>query len=100
MFFYFAERKKEVNKNSFENALSSIVNNPQFSDITFVVEGKKVFAHKNIICARSEHLKALILGSMKESSQSEIELPEIKYEVFVAILQYLYVFNCGCRLLK
>eukprot|EP00761_Pharyngomonas_kirbyi_P008549 gb/GECH01008561.1/.p1 GENE.gb/GECH01008561.1/~~gb/GECH01008561.1/.p1 ORF type:complete len:671 (+),score=138.00 gb/GECH01008561.1/:1-2013(+) len=66
------------------------INNPDFSDVTLVVQGKKIFAHKAILAWRSRHFRALFLGGMKESTQSEIEIPSISYSVFLSLLEYMY----------
>ncbi len=37
-----------------------LVNNrDMFPDITFLVEGKEVFAHKAVLCSRSRHFRAM-----------------------------------------
>jgi hypothetical protein len=42
-------------------------NSLEFSDITFVVEGKKFFAHKLILSLLSERFKAMFSIGMTES---------------------------------
>jgi hypothetical protein len=32
-----------------------MINNPLFSDIEFIVEGKKIYGHKAILAAQCEH---------------------------------------------
>eukprot|EP01112_Ceratiomyxa_fruticulosa_P008154 TRINITY_DN2109_c0_g1_i4.p1 TRINITY_DN2109_c0_g1~~TRINITY_DN2109_c0_g1_i4.p1 ORF type:complete len:553 (-),score=112.31 TRINITY_DN2109_c0_g1_i4:287-1945(-) len=63
--------------------------NKMYSDISFIVEGKALHAHKAILSARSEHFKRLFQTPMKESS-GEVEVGETRYEVFRVLLEYLY----------
>jgi hypothetical protein len=65
------------------------VNNERFSDIIFLVQGRKIFAHKAILFARSEYFSALVENGLKESSQPQVTIPDIKYPVFLAVLEYL-----------
>jgi hypothetical protein len=66
-----------------------LLNNEKFSDVTFIVEGRKFFAHKNILYCRSEHFAALIDNGMKESNQECIILSDISYQIFTAIMEYM-----------
>eukprot|EP01117_Protostelium_nocturnum_P010555 TRINITY_DN3796_c0_g1_i7.p2 TRINITY_DN3796_c0_g1~~TRINITY_DN3796_c0_g1_i7.p2 ORF type:complete len:141 (+),score=33.29 TRINITY_DN3796_c0_g1_i7:586-1008(+) len=67
-----------------------MVNNQQFSDITFVVGGQRVFAHKNILSCRSEHFCALISNSMKESFMEAIEMVDVDFQVFLLVMEFIY----------
>jgi leucine-zipper-like transcriptional regulator 1 len=75
-------------------------NRLEFSDITFIVEGKKFFAHKLILSLLSERFKAMFSIGMAESKQKEIEIHNISYPVFSSIMQYLYTgdFHFGADL--
>jgi len=68
-----------------------LLNNSDFSDITFVVEGKRIFAHKAILVAQCEHFHAMFSGErFAESRKSEIEIPQWSYTAFMSMLEWLY----------
>jgi hypothetical protein len=56
--------------------LTSFVNNPELSDVTFIVEGETVYAHKFML-VRSSYFRAMFLGEMKESTQDCIPLEHV-----------------------
>lgn len=72
------------------NDLKELLNNKEFSDITFVVEGKKIYAHRCILMARSEPLQMMVNGPMKEGYEDSIEIQDVSYNWFYSFLQYLY----------
>jgi len=69
--------------------LRSLVNNELFSDVTFIVEGKKVFAHKLLLC-RNSYFLAMFSSQMMEGSSREIQIPDVSYASFLCVLRYLY----------
>ncbi|GMF24609.1 unnamed protein product [Phytophthora fragariaefolia] len=56
--------------------LRKMLNNSTRSDVTFVVEGRPLFAHSCILVARCEPLEKMLDGRMKDGSLSEIMIPE------------------------
>lgn len=71
--------------------LRMLINNRELSDVTFVIEGKKVYASRVHLAARSEHFRAMLFGGMRESeSGSEIVLSDVSYPVFMKMLEFLY----------
>jgi hypothetical protein len=71
--------------------MKALAHQQKFSDIVFVVEGKPVYAHKAILCARSPYFAAMLLGGLREASQKEITLAEdVRMESFLLVLEYLY----------
>lgn len=69
--------------------LDKLCLNDEYSDVTFIVEGKKLPAHKVILASRSEYFRALLFGGMRESNQNEIDL-DAPLEAFKALLKYIY----------
>ena len=73
------------------SGIAALVNNPDLSDITFIVEGKPFYAHKNIISVLSEKYKAMFQAGMLESQgKTEVTIEHIPYAVFEQIMHYLY----------
>lgn len=70
--------------------LGIMVNNPLFSDVTFIVEGKPIHAHRAILSARSEHFANMFKSGLKESHEKEVAIPVIRHHIFLALLGYLY----------
>eukprot|EP00929_Paragymnodinium_shiwhaense_P035965 TRINITY_DN19332_c0_g1_i1.p1 TRINITY_DN19332_c0_g1~~TRINITY_DN19332_c0_g1_i1.p1 ORF type:complete len:434 (-),score=66.23 TRINITY_DN19332_c0_g1_i1:396-1697(-) len=83
--------------------LQKLVNNPLFSDVTFLVENQSVYATRAHLAARSEHFRALFYGGMQESSTTtdSIVIADISHHVFVHMLEYIYTDQvaskaCAC----
>jgi len=71
--------------------MKKLLNSPDFSDITFLVQGQKIYAHKAILVAQCEHFHAMFSGGrFAESSQTEIEIPQWSHVAFLAMLEWLY----------
>lgn len=69
--------------------LRSFINNDTMSDITLLVENRPIYAHK-IILMRSSYFRAMFSVEMRESTQSTIPLSQVRYPIFLSILEYLY----------
>jgi hypothetical protein len=68
----------------------SLLNNPELSDVTFIVEGKKLFAHRCILMARCEPLDRMLNGNMREAYDLSIPIEDTSYQCFYSLLEYLY----------
>ncbi|EGG15653.1 hypothetical protein DFA_10495 [Cavenderia fasciculata] len=80
-----------VNTTKIGNDLMKMFNNPDFSDVCFVCEDKKLYAHKAICASRCEQLRAMFSWG-RESKEQEIHLPHIPYTSMYGVLEYIY---CG-----
>ncbi len=70
--------------------MRKIINEQKFSDITLMVEGKPLYAQKAILSAQCDHFRAMFMSGMKESTQTEIEIKEWTYNVYLMMIEYLY----------
>ncbi|XP_065336813.1 RCC1 and BTB domain-containing protein 1-like [Cloeon dipterum] len=62
----------------------------EISDFAFIVEGKKIHVHKNLLIFGSDVLKNLFLGDWKDSCQKEQIVEDHSYDAFYAFLKYFY----------
>lgn len=83
------------------NDFMRLLNDPDMSDVCFLVEDKKVYAHRAILAIRSEYFRALLFNghmresvdSLERSSLTPITLMDVSHTVFVKVLEYLYTDN-------
>ncbi|XP_039205557.1 BTB/POZ domain-containing protein 19 isoform X2 [Crotalus tigris] len=75
---------------AFAASLKTLINNPQFSDVTFLVgkEKQKVFAHRCLLSTRCQVLHAML--SQPHETQVPLMLNHIQPEVFLTVIEYLY----------
>lgn len=72
-----------------------LINDPEFSDVRIIVEGKTFHAHKAVLARSSTKFKAIFrniaaIGDNKKES-SKVEIEDVKYDVFTELLRFLYV---------
>ena len=77
--------------------LSALYLSETFSDITLIVDGHRLPAHRVLLAARSDYFRALLYGGMKESQESDIEIKVTSLQAFKYLMKYLY---CGHIQLK
>jgi len=68
------------------------MNQEQFADVTFIVEGRPFYAHKNIIQILSEKYRTMFMAGMAESTgqNTVIRIEHISYHIFELVMSYLY----------
>ena len=70
---------------------SSVLKDPSTHDVTFKTsDGGSVSAHRVIVAAGSPVFHAMLYGNMKESSQKEIELPNVDTATLKMLLFFVY----------
>mmetsp|Transcript_31989 Transcript_31989/g.55136 ORF Transcript_31989/g.55136 Transcript_31989/m.55136 type:complete len:500 (-) Transcript_31989:91-1590(-) len=87
--FRFETDCAEIPKGSLLQDLRNFVNDSRFSDITLLADGQRIHAHKLFLC-RSSFFKAMLTSDMRESCETEIELPSVSHRVMLEVLKYLY----------
>ncbi|KAE9612804.1 putative chromatin remodeling & transcription regulator BTB-POZ family [Lupinus albus] len=66
------------------------VNNCSVSDVTFLVEGKRFYAHRICLLASSDAFRAMFDGGYREKDARDIEIPNIRWEVFELMMRFIY----------
>jgi BTB/POZ domain len=72
------------------NLLADQRNKPDFSDVTFLVQGRQFFAHRIIVAQLSEKFRTMLTAGFQESQVQQIKIDDISYEVFSDLMTYLY----------
>lgn len=76
---------------SFSTDFLLLFNNPQFSDVSFVLKDRSCcYAHKNILMCRSPYFRCLLTNGMKETFQSQFEVSDFEPEIFLIVLKFIY----------
>lgn len=70
--------------------LGEMLTSKNGADITFLVSGEPVAAHRCVLAARSPVFMAELFGDMKEKDSQSIEIKDMEAEVFRALLQFIY----------
>jgi len=77
--------------NSIAHEFKSLVSQPKFSDITFVVGGKEIPAHKVIVFNRCDYLRKYVqLSDLFKGDSDKVEIKGVDYYPFIAVIHYLY----------
>jgi hypothetical protein len=71
----------------------SFFNSPFLSDITLVIEDKKIFCHKLILSMYCEKFSAMFSSELKESKKFQINIKNTKFKCFELVLKHLYFFD-------
>jgi hypothetical protein len=65
-------------------------NDPSFSDVTFVVQGKRFHSHRAILACRSDVFKAMLFNGSKETFEREIAINDFDADHFEILLEFAY----------
>lgn len=63
------------------------------TDVTFIIEGKEISAHKTILQIRSPYFATLFNTSFRESQSGIIEIKENSYDAYLLFLEFIYKGN-------
>jgi RCC1 and BTB domain-containing protein len=75
----------------FLHDMKEMVNDEEYSDVAFIVEGRPVYALRAILAKRCEHFAAMFRSGMRECEEgAKIPIPNMSHAVFLLILEYLY----------
>jgi RCC1 and BTB domain-containing protein len=75
---------------AYVSQMRGLINDDEFSDVTFIVESLPIHAHRAVLAQRSEHFAAMFRSGMRESTERTIPLPNISRRAFLLLLEYVY----------
>lgn len=75
---------------SVRQVMSEFLNKEQFSDVTFIVEGRRLHAHRILLILVSDYFRNEFACGMRESFEPEIVIEGISYATFSGLLEFLY----------
>ena len=70
--------------------LTQLLESQEDADVTLVVKGEDIGAHRVILKARSTYFRAMFNSQMKESLSQTVEIHDVKPQVFRGLLRFLY----------
>ncbi|OXU31614.1 hypothetical protein TSAR_003067 [Trichomalopsis sarcophagae] len=71
--------------------LENLMNDKEYCDISFLVDGKTFKAHKCILAKESPVFDAMFKIDMKEKLLNEVIIEDIRPDIFEKLLRYMYV---------
>jgi len=74
----------------FQQNLHKYLDNEEFSDISFLVDGRVIYAHKIVLCSQSDRFRAMFTSGFRESKEKQIEIDGMTADVFMVMMDYLY----------
>jgi len=80
----------EEKNSSLDRNLEQFFTNRSDTDVCFVIDGREIKAHKQILSARSPVFAAMLKSGMKESVSNRVEIDDIAPDIFEALLQFIY----------
>merc|ERR1712107_436720 len=71
--------------------MGRLLENTSDADVTFMVNGERILAHRVILSARSQYFNIMFSSGFKEGAKKAvIEVPDTTVEAFRALIRYLY----------
>lgn len=84
--WYPVSRKKRLNE-----TLKSLIDNKTMSDVTFLVDGEYLAAHRLLLSLRSDVFETMFYGMGRKQDDDEIiQIVDVSLEIFRQILIYIY----------
>lgn len=83
-------KKLEHHGDTLVKKYEKLLNSGIYSDITLCVGDQKFNVHKNILASNCEYFQAMFKDGFKESTEKEIEIPDVDPKIFEIILKFIY----------
>ena len=73
-----------------QNDYIDMLESAAFADVTFLVQGEEMVAHKSVLASRSCYFKRMFEAGMQESASNRVEVTDVSPAIFRAVLRFLY----------
>ncbi|XP_064553834.1 protein roadkill-like [Drosophila montana] len=85
-------RTQTINVPDFKisESFGKLFNNPKFSDVKIVTKGMEIYAHKNILAARSPVFEAMFSSATEENQRGVVTIDDMDPEVQIEMLRFIY----------
>ena len=70
--------------------LNSLFKDPDFKDVTLVIEGQEFKAHKSVLAAASAVFRAMFTHNFKEKAAGRDDVTDVDGDTFGRMLKYIY----------
>ncbi|GAX29211.1 ankyrin repeat and BTB/POZ domain-containing protein 2 [Fistulifera solaris] len=74
----------------FDRRLWHFFNEQEFSDVTFLVQGQRVYGHKMVLSIVSDCFRAMFTTGFREENENEIVIRDCSHSAFLAMMEYIY----------
>ncbi|XP_041058334.1 kelch-like protein 22 isoform X2 [Carcharodon carcharias] len=82
--------QSSAHSQSLLNGLVALRNSASLFDVTLIVEGKSIEAHRILLAASCDYFRGMFAGGLREMQEKEIFLHEISYMAMCKILDFIY----------
>ncbi len=79
-----------ISSTDIQSGLAELREEGLLCDIQLEAQGRKIFAHRNILASVSPYFRVLFAGSFREANESVIELEGIEFESLKTIVDSVY----------
>lgn len=76
--------------NSYMRQMRDLINQQEYADVLFRVDGDVVYAHRSILASRCDHFATMFASGFRESVEKEILIPNVSRMVFLRLMEYIY----------
>jgi len=74
----------------FQSDLIHMFESAKFTDVTFLVQGEEIAAHKSVLASGSAYFEKMFEAKMQESATNRVEVTDVQPTTFKAVLRFLY----------
>ncbi|KAK8382123.1 hypothetical protein O3P69_015233 [Scylla paramamosain] len=77
-------------RSSLAQAMSVALDDEETADVVFVVDDRRIRAHRAVLKIRCQYFRSMFQEHWKENNLEEVEVKDYSFVVFRAFLQYIY----------